>query len=322
MFAVTFKQVALLLFYILIGYFLTYKKIIGKNASKLLSTLLMWVFSPFYTLLNLSQNVSVEKIKLYLTLLLSGIAFTLLAIVAALILAKLLCKKTYVRNVYTYLLAFSNNGYFGYPLVEALLGGEALAHFMIFCLATNIAIYTFGYYILTEDSDETVELDGTIEKPKRKKFAFLYNPPMIATYIGLLLGLLPIEIPQWISEFLTPAANCMSASAMLSVGCVLAGLPFIKLISSVKSYLLSIARLLVLPVIFGAIGYFCYKVCHMEREIFVFFTILSCLPAGMNAVVFPESVGKDGTEGAKGCFISYVMCLVTVPSIIAIMQLL
>lgn len=322
MFAITLKQVALLLFYILIGYVLAYKKIVGKNAGKLLSTLLMWVFSPFYTVLNLSQNVSLEKIKLYLTLLLSGIAFTLLAIVVALILARVLCKKSYVRNVYTYLLAFSNNGYFGCPLVEALLGKEALALFMIFCLATNIAIYTFGYYILTNDPDDKADTDAVNEKPKRKKFAFLYNPPMIATYVGFLLGLLPIEIPQWISEFLTPAANCMSASAMLLVGCVLAGIPLIKLISSVKSYILSIVRLLVLPVIFGAIGYFCYKVCHMEREIFVFFTILSCLPAGMNAVVFPESVGKDGTEGAKGCFISYVMCLITIPSIIAIMQLL
>lgn len=323
MFLITLKQVALLLFYIFIGYALTKTKIINKSASKVLSTLLMWVFSPFYTVVNLSQNVSFEKITLYLSVFLSGAVFTVLSVFAAILLAKALCKKGYVRNVYTYLLAFSNNGYFGYPLVSELFGGEVLAHFMIFCLATSIAINTFGYYVLTTDFEENTELsDSTVEKPKRNKFAFLYNPPMIATYIGLALGLLPITVPQIVVDFLTPAANCYSASAMLLVGCVLAGLPLIKLVADVKAYILAAVRLLILPFIFGAIGYFCYRVIGLSREIFEFFAILSALPAGMNAVVFPESVGKDGTEGAKACFISYALCLITIPVVMTIMKAL
>lgn len=41
MFGITIKQVALLLFYILIGYVLTQKKIIGDGASKIIFKLLV-----------------------------------------------------------------------------------------------------------------------------------------------------------------------------------------------------------------------------------------------------------------------------------------
>jgi len=251
----------------------------------------------------------------------------------------MLCKKCYVRNIYTYVLAFSNNGYFGCPLIAAVFGAEMLAHFIIFCLPANLVIYTYGYYILTNDpaeklsesavcaaESEKTEDCGTqneIKSAKKgNKLSFLYSPPMIGTYVGLILGLLPFDTPQAFYDFLTPAADCMSASAMLLVGCVLAGVPFSKLLKSAKPYALSAIRLLLLPIIFGAAGYFLYKVCGTDKEVFIFFTVLSALPAGMNAVVFPESVGKDGTQGAIACFISYVLCLVTIPAVVAVMNAL
>ncbi|MDY2841751.1 MAG: AEC family transporter [Candidatus Borkfalkiaceae bacterium] len=317
MFGITIKQVALLLFYILIGYVLTRKKIIGDGASKIISKLLVWVFTPFYTVVNLSRNVSVEKIRLYLSLFLAGTVYAVLAVAAACLIAKFLCKKSYVRNIYTYLLAFSNSGYFGYPLVEAVFGGETLAHFMIFCIATSVAINTFGYYILTNVVSEESENAGQSSGVKKNRFAFLYSPPMLGTYAGLLLGLLPIQVPQLVYDFLSPAANCMSPSAMILVGCVLAGVSVKRLFTSYKSYILGVIRLIILPALFGATVYLIYKAFNAPADIFVFFTLLSGLPAGMNAVVFPESVGQDGSEGAIACFISYVMCLITVPTMIS-----
>lgn len=311
-----------MLVYILIGYALTCKKIINKTASKILSSLLVWVFSPFYTIVNLSKNVSIEKITNYLSIFLFGALFVVLAIVAAVFVSKAMFKKGYARNMYTYLLAFSNGGYFGYPLVEALFGGEVLASYMIFYLSTSVAINTFGYYILTTDPEDVAEQGESAVKNKKSKFSFLYSPPIIATYIGLLLGFLPITVPDVVYDFLTPGSNCMSASAMLLVGCVLAGVPLIKLITSMKAYVIALVRLLLFPIIFGSIGYFCYRVLGSSRDVFVFFTIVSCLPAGMNVVVFPESVGKDGSEGASACCISYVLCLISIPIVINVMQML
>ena len=41
---------------------------------------------------------------------------------------------------------------------------------------------------------------------------------------------------------------------------------------------------------------------------------------GRYTVVFPESVGKDATEGARTCFMSYLLALGAMPVIFALME--
>jgi hypothetical protein len=40
----------------------------------------------------------------------------------------------------------------------------------------------------------------------------------------------------------------------------------------------------------------------------------------MNVVVYPESVGHDSTEGARACFVSYIMAIATVPVVFMILE--
>ncbi|MBO5926870.1 MAG: AEC family transporter [Clostridia bacterium] len=317
MFTATLIQVSTLLIYILVGYFLRRKNLISEQTGKVLSKLLTLLFTPAYSIVSLSRNISIERISVYLSLLIAGTIILVILIFINYFFSKLFSKDENLRNMILYMLVFSNMGYFGYPLIEMTFGAEYLVQFMIFGLPFSIAINTYGYYILTKPSKEEVLNSG--ENVARKSILkSLISPPLIGTVIGLILGFLPLEMPSVVYSILTPAGNCMSASAMILTGAILATLSFDKLFKSKMAYVLSFIRLILIPVIGGAILF----LLGVSKELFIAGVSLLCLPSGMNVVVFPESIGRNSVEGAKSCFVSYIFALFTIPVIFYLMEIL
>lgn len=322
-FLTTLKQVGIFLFYIGIGFSLTKTKVIDKKASGILSKLLTYLIAPVYTVSNLSRNVSIDKISTYALLILSGLVVALILIFVAIPLARLFTKNKFERNLYSYLFAFSNIGYFGNPLVEAVFGEVVLTNYLLFCLPATILISSYGYYILTKNEDESA--NNLTKKEKRKLMlksavSAFYTPPIIGAYVGLILALLPITLPQGFYDFLQPAVACYTAIPMLVAGIVLAGCPFKKLFASWKSYVIGLVRLIGMPLVLGSIAYLLYLYCGLEKAVIVSIFCMVSLPCGMNVVVYPESVGHDSTEGARACFVSYIMAIATVPVVFMILE--
>lgn len=325
LFLTTLQQVAVLLIFIFVGYFLRKKEIITEGGKKVLSKLLVYLFAPCYTVMSLSTVVNIHDIVQYLSLILAGMVVTVVVIFLAMPFASIMSKSRLQRNILNYAFAFSNIGYFGYPVVAAIFGEVMRAQMMLFCLPMSIAINTYGYYVLTSGLTQS----ETNKKWSWKKLSFLWSPPILGCYAGVALGLLSsglqFTLPQLLIDVLRVAGNCQSAPAMLLTGAVLAGIPFKKLFTSWRPYVIGAIRLLILPVIVGAI-FFVIHLCGATGETFVLIfrlsVIVSALPVGMNTVVYPESVGQDSTEGAKTCFMSYILALGTMPLVFMLMEAL
>ena len=323
-FTTTLQQVAILLIFIFIGYFFRKINVITDDGRKVLAKLLVNLFAPCYTVISLSTVVNVDDITKYLLMLLVGVGVAVAGVFLAIPFARLFAKDKFNRNILSYAFAFGNIGYFGYPLVYGVFGAVARAQMMLFCVPMTVLIYSYGYYILTQPPEE--EKDGEqvkrVPRTLKQKLSFLYSMPMIGLYVGVALGLLSsgldFEIPKFFTDLMTTAGNCQSAPAMLITGAVLAKLKFTDLFTSIKSYLIGLVRLVVFPLIFAgifAIIYLCgWQDANFARIAFIAIIAVS-MPVGMNTVVYPESAGMDSTEGAKTCFLSYVLALITLPVI-------
>ncbi len=315
MFIITFKQVATLLLYIMLGYVLCRRGIIPKETSKIFSKLLIFVFTPAYTIPTLAKQISMEYIVKYIVIFIGGALVAVGAIFLGKLISKFFAQSVFEKNLYDYLFAFANLGYFGYPLIKGVYGEETLANFMLFSMPITIMINSYGYYILTAD-------DTSAKVPFTDSLKRIFNIPLISSLIGISLGLLPVSVPQTLFDALAPAGNCYSVSAMLAAGVALSAYSVKQLFSTPKPYFAGIARLIVIPAIIGGVSFGLYKLLDFDFTIVIFALTFSCLPAGMNVVVFPEAVGKDGSLGAKSCFISYIMALVTIPVWFYIMSLM
>ncbi len=290
-----------------LGFAFCKARLIGKEGSKVLSKLLVCAFLPAYTVANLSKNVSVDRVVEYALTIGAGLMSACLAIGFGIIASRFFSKEKLERATYQYVFAFGNIAYFGYPLIGAVFGAEQLTSFMLFCLPLSIAINTYGYILLTQ-TEGTEKKHGKGHMLKR-----IFTVPTLATLLGITLGLIPLKTPQILYDILTPIGNCMSPIAMILGGIVLGGCSFKELFCTTKAYLASVVRLIVCPLLFGSVAFVSYKFAGLNAGIFICILASACLPAGMNAIVFPESVGASGKSGATLCFISYLLGLATVP---------
>lgn len=316
-FTKTLEQASILLIFIFIGYFLKKKEIINESGKKVLAGLLVNLFAPCYTINSLSTQLSIENISQYLIYLVAGSVLAIVIVFVALPFAKILGKTKLENSILRYAFAFANIGYFGYPVVGAVFGESVRASMILFCIPQSILISTYGYQILTQKTDDLFN-ENDKNKNWKEHFRFLKSVPFIGVLIGIALGLLPIEMPKYITNLLSISANCQSATAMLLTGSVLAGVPFFKLFTSFMPYLVAIIRLVVIPALLGGLMY----LFGLRGELFIIAVASISIPVGMNVVVYPESAGQDSTYGAKTCFISYVLVLITLPLVFELLKII
>ncbi|MBR2615112.1 MAG: AEC family transporter [Clostridia bacterium] len=304
-FFLTLQNVAMLLIFIFTGYFLRRSGKLNRDSATVISILTTFVFSPAYTISNLPKTFTVANLWQNARLILISTLLILAAIFVARILGKTLGRDGFERRTFSYMFAFGNSGYFGYPVVQGVFGEEALGQFIIFCLPVNIAIFSYGYGLFVESQG------GKFQAKK-----IFLSPMIIGCYIGCILGLTGFQLPSLVTSALSGAAACMSPASMILAGVVMGSFPLKKLVSGLRPYLLGLIRLLGLPLFFGVI---LYVLGLRGTELFLGLVSVS-LPSGMNIVVYPESLGQDASANAKVCFVSVLMSLLTLPVVYSIIQ--
>ena len=320
----TLQQSALLLIFIFAGYFLRRINIITNEGRKVLAGLLVNFFSPAYAIANLTKpgGLSADNFVQYIIYFIVSAILSVFLILLAQPLSRCFGKDKLQRNILKYAFAFGNIGYFGYPLIQFVFP-DLLAVYILFCIPMNIAIATYGYAVLTEKVDNQ-PLDGAEKKVSwSERLRFFRSTPFIGYVLGITLGLLPFTMPDFILNVLNTAGSCQSATAMLITGAVLANVPMGKLFTAWKPYVIGVLRLLVIPLIVMGV-FLLIHLCGVGGETFKGIATLcilaSAMPVGMNVVVYPESAGLDSTEGARTCFISYILALGALPLTIMLMQ--
>ena len=301
----TLQKVSMLLLFISIGFVLRKFSKLPADTGKALSMLTTLIFTPAYSINNLSKSLTLDTLGQKATLFGLGALVVVLAILLSSLLGKLLGKDEFSRKSLTYAFAIPNFGYFGYPVVEGVFGAAALANMLVFAVPISIATNSWGYLLFNRE-----------KKLTWKKL--LLSPMVIAVVLGAVIGLSGLKLPGFISDVIAGAGSCMSPVSMLLAGFVLGGMPLKKLLSGKKAYFYSLIRLLVIPLIFGIPMY----LLGLRGEMLMIPLVTLSLPLGLNLVVFPESYGYDATDNAQMCFVSYLISVVILPCTFAIINAL
>lgn len=297
-FLLTLSSVGMILIYIGLGYFLRRHHDLPKESGKVLSLLCILVFSPAYSIHNLSRTFTRDVVWEKLTLLGYGAIFCVVAFLVAIVLAKVFTKEKKERNALIYAFFIPNSGYFGYPVIQMVFGMEVLSDVMVFLLPLNLATNTIGRLLFMEDQ----------KVPWSKVFL---SPLTIAQLIGIAIGLSGWVMPDLLRNTLNGLGGCMSPASMLLAGFMMGKIPMKQLLTGGRAYGISLVRLLGIPVIFGGI----LLLCGMKAEFLMMPLLVAGMPLGLNLVVFPESLGNEkmASENAKSCFVSYLLAAICLP---------
>ncbi len=300
--SITINQLINMFFFMAIGYIFRKKGILDIHAGGALSRLIVNVFMPAMVVRSFSRDFKLDVITDKLMIVLLSCVVLLVTSVLAVYLARLFSKDRGTQGIYMYSFTIPNLGYMGYPLVGAIFGEAALLDTMVYCLSYNVFIYTIGMQVLTSQRSKSV-------------LGLLTNPTIVAMLVGAVLGLCDITLPNTVIGILDTATACVSPCAMILTGTVFARLDVKSMFVSWRSYAASAIRLLGIPLVALAI----LKLCGVPQNWILPCVAILAMPLGLNSVIFPEAYGGDSESGAKVCFMSAILAVVTIPIVFSLL---
>ena len=303
LFTSTLNQITFLFGFIIVGFFLTKIKILPENSSTVLSRLENNIFIPALVAGTFIENFTVERISSAWQLLAISFGIALVVIPFAIIVSKSVTKDEYIRKIYTYGLSFSNFGFMGNAVVMNLFP-DIFFEYLIFTLPLWTLIYIWGVpRLLMSESGKSQTF-----KESLKSFV---NPMFIAMILGMIIGLLKINLPSWLVSLINTSSDCMSPVAMILTGVVVSNISFKKTFIDVRTYIITFVRLIIMPLLFIFIAGF----LNMPETIYICALCSLAMPLGLNTIVIPSAYGKDTSVAAAMAVISHLFAVITIPVI-------
>ncbi len=288
------NQTILMFLLMSIGFVLRKLGMLSVQGVKELCNLLIYVVIPAVII----KAYFIEKTPQITYELFLSFVFAIVALAISMMIAWIVFGKRFpVENFST---SFASAGFIGIPLVNAVLGLQAVFYItgMVACL--NILQYTYGQSLLKGDFKSL-----TLRK-------IFLNPIIIGLGIGLLIYFTGIKIPDLFKSVVNSASALNAPIAMFVVGTYLTQVKITTLLKSKITFLTSFIRLLIIPILTILV----FSVIPGNPLMKLAVLLAASAPVGFNVVVFCQLNNVDCTDGVKDVCLSSVLSILTMPLIV------
>lgn len=309
--ATLFKQVLLLILMLIPGVIL-YKAHFGEEKfAKGLANLVLYIAQPMMIVSPYIRDFDPRLLPGMI-----GVAvFSVLGHLLFFAVARLCFKKVPIekRRVLQFAVLFSNAGYMGIPLIEALLGSDAAIYATVYTIGFHIFVWSVGCYLYTGDRKYI--------SPKK----MLLNPAAISVYVGLLFFFLPVN--RFLPEIAISAVDMLKVLvaplSMMLVGFHLAHADLRGIFRDAALWQCILLRLFVCPLlIFGVMKLVALTGLYRSEVAFTVVLLSSATPAATAVSMFAEKFDCDTVTAGKVVPISTVCSLLSMPLTALLLRLL
>ena len=207
--SITAQQVLVMFLLILVGYLAVRARVLGAEARRSFSALLVNIVVPAMIvdsyLIPFDPDILANLVRTALVstgALLIGLGIALLATRRM---------QSPDRPILRFAITFSNAGYMGFPLIQALFGAEGLLYASIFNTFFNILIWTAGIALLDPGAKGANPVRELVKKPA-----------LLAVALGLVLYLGRVPVPGLIAQPIGLLGGMNTPLSMLITGIIIA----------------------------------------------------------------------------------------------------
>ena len=211
-----------------------------------------------------------------------------------------------VRRPLVLAAVFSNAGFMGFPLEQAILGDEGVFFGVAYVIVFNVFMWSWGVSVM----------NGGRGDGKGEAWKMVVNPGTVSIAIGLPLFLFSVRLPEVLSAPVHHLANMNTPLALTVVGYSLAGAKFGRVAKIGAMYASSLLRLVLSPLLALAILY--PFAGHIDREMAVAIVIAASAPVGAMVAMFSVSFRRDVDVGVAIVSATTLASIVTMPPFIAL----
>ncbi len=287
----------IVLFIIVIAGFIAHKcKLMGGDFDRKLSNFVIQISCPCLIVSSTMGDTMPDRSLIIPLLILGSLTYAFL-ILAASFLPRLMPVKSEERGMYSFMIAYANVGFIGYPIITAIFGSSAVFYACILNVPNTLTIFVWGVLFVT----------GT--KAGKFNWSLLYSSPMIATYLSIIIVAFGWKAPVFISQPFSLLGNMTVPAALLVIGSSIAGIPMRRMLGSWGTYMVCGIRLIAMPVSI----LFLARMAGVDRTAAGINAVLVGMPVASFGTMFCLKYGKDETVMSQGTFWSTLLSVVSIP---------
>ncbi len=305
---ITFVAVAQMLAFAAPAYLLMRFKKYDERSISVFVTLLLFVSQPCLTAYSFQKATvlirdGVVPLELMLTrgAIVLGLSLALQAAFLALSYFVLRKKQEEAQyRIFVIAACFGNSGFFGVPILEAVMGQahpEVAMFSALYSLVMNTMSWTVASTIITRD-----------RKYISPKKIFL-NPNTIAAVIAIVLMCVSFVLPERIFSMVATLGTFSTPLCMFILGMRLALVDLKELFGNWKQYAVALVKNVGFALFAFAALYFIPVEGYLKQALF----IICCCPVANMVLSFSEMLGKGQKTAANVVLLSTILSLATLP---------
>lgn len=297
-------QKMIVMFIILISGVIAYRtKIVTKEGNTTLSNLLLLVVNPVVIFMSFQMNFTYELfVRLWISI---GFAFICHA-VAILISYIAITKKSENFDIERVSAIYSNCGFIGIPIINALFGQEGVFYLASYIAVFNILLWTQGYILMTGKTSLRHILKGVC------------SPCVIAAILGIVCFCLKIRLFAQAEEAFNHIADMNTPLAMIVAGVTMAQSDIITAVKNIRLYYVCFLKLIVIPIAAAVI----LRLFRADEVLTMTSIIEVACPVGASCTMFAIRYNKNAVYASELYTVSTLLSAISLPVVIMIANLI
>lgn len=298
--SIIINQVALMLILIIVG-MISYKThVVTKDGSKHLSNLLVTVVSPVVIFVSYQRDFD----SAMLVGLLEAFGLSLLGFGIAMLAAYLLLRKSdqYDVVIERFSTIYSNCGFMGIPLVDAMFGSEGVFYLTAVITSFNLLVWTHGMMSFTGGSGFTI----------KGFFKALCSPSIIAVPVGLICFLFQLRVPGVVYDALNYISGMNTPLAMIVAGATVAQTNLIKVFGKGRIYWVSFLKLILVPALIVLV----FSLFNVPTIITLTVALALAAPSGAMGTMFAVRYDRNALYASEIFAATTILSALTLPLIV------
>lgn len=287
---------------IVVGFALRKSRVLDERTHNALSDVLLKAVLPFTIIASSQYDYSSDMARSIVAVACGSAFYYIIMLFVIWVFIRKSRLDDNVRRVFITASVFGNTNFVGISIMSGLMGSQGLLLAAVYNLVYNFFFYTIGAHLLS--------------KGKNSFYDIFINPVSLVSILSIILFFVN-RLPVFITDAVKIVGDMTLPLSMIILGSMLTTVDAKALVTDVKSYLVAILRLIVIPLLMmGAILAFSR---FMEISSYTIFTlvIMTALPAGTMNAVFAEKYNCAPKFCARTITLTLLFMVVTLPVIIS-----
>jgi predicted permease len=299
------NKIIMLFLLIIIGYLAKKAKFVSSDIKGHISSLVLNVTLPLYIFTAMQFDFSTDVLKETGQLVVISFIYYLAVTIFSYMYAKGMKLSDMKKDVFQYVIIFSNVGYMGYPIMNEIAGEKGRFYAAIYNLSFNVLTWTLGVYIMSRH-------ESSLKPSLWDRLKNVMNMNLLAVILGFTCFLFSIEIPELFMDTFTSVGLTTTPLSMMFIGIILAEIHFKDIFNDWSVLLVSAIRLLLIPLV----TYGVLKILGFNDLVLAIPVVLSAMPAAANTAIVASRYNNDYQSASKLIFVTTLLSIFTIPIIL------